>query len=687
MQRGSKRAIGPRLPVVDMKRLLAVVVFCSLDLCGLAEDGNSSNIRLWLDEANQHLVRRDVKQYGQTLQRAWQSEGNVEERVEAGVALARAHCRIDHDPVEARKMLAAAALLGAKPALPRIELAALETFEGDYAAACDAARSALSVSTTAQERREARTGFGQAVCNEILQTTVRSAIAGTPAETDARVREAVELLEPLIQDEPGWQEPSRCQVLLGLLAGNGPGALRAWKSYFFLLPRNATTRQQGELPRDFGDLILVDGQWTHRPLPFTEPGEVLERLLPAFTSGADDSTRKKVVRALAGSRFYPEAAALAMRWNLTPDQTLRDIIIYGRWAENLSRLLAEEYRQHALGKDYRSHLRIPFILDVPVGQTSLEKVIASESKRLWKQRHPDTAFCADRFGLDLGLGFGAVMNHMEASVFSYGHSVLVSDQAVEQYGRKRVMKWVILDGQVCRGYGAWLWNAAANRSGRGVGGWANPPAEFVQTRNQESLHIWEALTAPELNRRLKDRVKHWTAEDDKRAKSDPCGYLRGLSLRLMVRANERLLERLKNKGLRGVELRTLFLKERERLVNESNVVAHEGRHALDLSLEPAGLTGAELEFRAKCSQVVFAPDALLAVGVGNIFSPNINPEGGGHGLANARIMKGLVAWMEAHAREIPSLDPSSPMLPQFDRLTDEQIRAAFRSMDPWGDTP
>jgi hypothetical protein len=69
--------------------------------------------------------------------------------------------------------------------------------------------------------------------------------------------------------------------------------------------------------------------------------------------------------------------------------------------------------------------------------------------------------------------------------------------------------------------------------------------------------------------------------------------------------------------------------------------------------------------------------------VGNIFSPNINPKGGGHGLANARIMKGLAAWMEAHAREIPGLDASRPLLPQFDRLTDEQMREAFRSMDPW----
>jgi len=30
-----------------------------------------------------------------------------------------------------------------------------------------------------------------------------------------------------------------------------------------------------------------------------------------------------------------------------------------------------------------------------------------------------------------------------------------------------------------------------------------------------------------------------------------------------------------------------------------------------------------------------------------------------------------------------SLDRSRPLLPKFDRLTDEQMREAFRSIDPW----
>jgi hypothetical protein len=45
-------------------------------------------------------------------------------------------------------------------------------------------------------------------------------------------------------------------------------------------------------------------------------------------------------------------------------------------------------------------------------------------------------------------------------------------------------------------------------------------------------------------------------------------------------------------------------------------------------------------------------------------------------------MRLLGTWMQAHSTEIAGLDSSRPLLPQFDRLTDEQMRAAFRSMDP-----
>jgi hypothetical protein len=39
--------------------------------------------------------------------------------------------------------------------------------------------------------------------------------------------------------------------------------------------------------------------------------------------------------------------------------------------------------------------------------------------------------------------------------------------------------------------------------------------------------------------------------------------------------------------------------------------------------------------------------------------------------------------MAAHSAEIHGFQASSPALPQLDKHTDDQLRAAFRSMDPF----
>ena len=64
----------------------------------------------------------------------------------------------------------------------------------------------------------------------------------------------------------------------------------------------------------------------------------------------------------------------------------------------------------------------------------------------------------------------------------------------------------------------------------------------------------------------------------------------------------------------------------------------------------------------------------------NVLHPDIGP--GGHGEANLRIVQGLVGWMEEHTDEIDELDPSRPLLPQLYLLTDDQLQAAARDLDP-----
>jgi hypothetical protein len=86
----------------------------------------------------------------------------------------------------------------------------------------------------------------------------------------------------------------------------------------------------------------------------------------------------------------------------------------------------------------------------------------------------------------------------------------------------------------------------------------------------------------------------------------------------------------------------------------------------------------ELEYRAKLSQVAFAPLPRLAFD--GIMSPNVGDDTP-HGIANRWMLEGIERWMRRHAAELP-IDPSAPLLPQLPRLSDASLRAAAAALDP-----
>jgi hypothetical protein len=55
---------------------------------------------------------------------------------------------------------------------------------------------------------------------------------------------------------------------------------------------------------------------------------------------------------------------------------------------------------------------------------------------------------------------------------------------------------------------------------------------------------------------------------------------------------------------------------------------------------------------------------------------------GPHDLAGAKIFDQFRRWMEAHTDQIMGYDPAVPILEQFDKLSDNQIREVARSLDP-----
>ncbi|HSR52228.1 MAG TPA: hypothetical protein VLV83_15485 [Acidobacteriota bacterium] len=309
------------------------------------------------------------------------------------------------------------------------------------------------------------------------------------------------------------------------------------------------------------------------------------------------------------------------------------------------------------------------------------------ARPLWKSLHnddPAAPFSYRQLVEEIGQRFGAYIyfqTHGDIRSLNMGHRISDRRQRIEQYGRTAEVRLIVLDSMVSNGYNTWFWDGEA-----AAGGWVDEEGSIVQVRPSYvdgPLRAWNRLTDPEDRSRIDKRIREHKREDDVRARSDRFAYLPGLALRLRRQAGQSLLAELRSRGLKGPDLKLAFITELSRRIQASSILAHEGRHALDLRdpMRNFFRSRAEKEFRAKLSEVALAPDPRIAL-TGGILSANIGDDSS-HGQANLRIMKGLVRWMTENQGDIQGFDQSRPVLPQVDLLTDDQLREAFRSMDPW----
>ena len=649
--------------------------------------------RAELDAADEALFRHEHERSRELLTRLVGPAYPADVRVQAEVRLATLAWRYFADPATARAHLDAAERLGARPSDAPAERSRMATELGDFDGARAAARRSLAAATTAEERERATVALGRAILGEVLAAErdapagARGRVggrasdgagasggagasagdripdsagaspgglasagpgartAGTPAgarggvagraSTGAELaREALALVRGIVDEQPGALVPSRLQVGLALLAGDGPAALAGWRSYFHLPP--------GARP-----VGLLAG-----------PGAELARLLPGW-SGPGSRGAARVARALAGSRFFAEAVLAG--------PLPRELRGYARFTLRLERLTDSYYQRIAAGR---------------ADPAAYRRQVLGEAAALWPEltwtgraaRVTDEALVREldrRFGALVNFGTTAGQEDLHM-----GHRVVDDRRVISQYGHTARVRFIEIDSLVSNGFESWAWDGRAQH-----GGWADE-ATIVQVRPavaQGSIRAWQELRDPAASARARADVARDSAGDDARAAASPHAFLPGLRGRLRRQGLERLLARVTAGGASGEALRVAFVAAYERATVEGAIFAHEGRHAIDRGLAGQTFTPADLEFRANLSQVVFAPEPRLDLA--KIFDANIG-DATPHGQANLRAVVGAVAWMKAHAGEIAGLDRARPLFPQFDRLTDEQIRAAFGSMDP-----
>jgi hypothetical protein len=524
----------------------------------------------------------------------------------------------------------------------------LERFEPARATA----RQALQAAETADDRAEATLSLAQALVEEQLLAAREGKREAFDAKARGRLAEALALIAPVVAERPGAAAPAQALLDAALLLDDGPHALVAFRSYFV----SAGT----------ADSQLLSGARL-----------ALDDLLPRWMGPkADRADRSALVRALADCRFFSEAVSIALdpraSTGAPPEREsfVRDLVLYEAFLRRARTLTDDYYRDIARGKAKPKRWR---------------SALESDLRRLWKslrweekpppiddkpfEGSPDTAL-GKRFGLLLSGGKTGGVLDLHA-----GHRVIDDQRLVEQYGRRATVRFVALDAMISNGYETWMWDGNAAHGGWGRVGF------IVQVRPAyagSALSGWQELNDPGRRAKADERLTEETERDVARAAGNPYAFLPGLALRLKRQGRVSILEEELAKGLAGDELRTAFLVASERAVLESSIFAHEGRHAIDAEFEKIE-DSATREYRAKLSEIAFAPVPRLAFS--GILADNIGSSTP-HGQANLKLVKGLVAWMEEHRSEIKGLDGSRPLLPQLDRLTDDQLRAAARSLDP-----
>lgn len=540
--------------------------------------------------------------------------------------------RFYHDDSQARAHFGAALATGRDTAATLAELARLAISEGRYRQAIAFAESARRATRDNYAHRLAILQLGRAVSEAALAMRIDG---DQPHETpdDSAAARAVAQLSALVRDAPGRADESRLLLLTALIAGDGAAAVRGIRSYY---------------------LVDVGGPGMHSEVPAAVAE--LERLLPAWRVDASRADRRRIAGAFTRARLIDAAALVA------PDGD--EVVAYAAYCRRLAREAEEYYRRTLLGQSRPDELARAYIR----ASHDLWPHLA------WRGAAPRFFPAASdrelrrRFGalFQLGITGGYYDMHL-------GHIVGAERLTVRQYGHAAAVNFIVLDGIVTNGLQSWVWDDAG-----GHGGWQRADT-IVQVRPifvEHAVGLW--ISADPTRRAREARsVAIDSAFDWQVAAHDSIAYLPGVAARLRRDGRDALIDSLEHAGVPDSTLGDTFVRVVSGIFRESSIVAHEGRHAIDDRL--GTFSAEEREFRAKLSEVAFADRPKLVMS--SIIHPNIG-DATPHGQANARVMYGLIRWMRQHAREIRALDVSRPILPQLPLLTADQLREAFRSMDP-----
>jgi len=591
-----------------------------------------------IDRARAAFVANDLDAAARAYHDVIATDTTSADRIEAFTTLATIAWRIHRDTVTAARLLDSPAIVPDGRGASLRERARMLTEYGQYDEAERDAAEALSVTGPASDSVLAL----QALATARFEHASRARSGSGPSPDSLSA--VVARLKDVVRRSPGSLDPARLLVRGGVLTMDGDAIREGGRSYY----------------------LIGTGDSLHGPLAAQR--RTLEKMLAHDPDPLSGARAAATAVALAASGLFDEAALLARdRQTQRLDPRLVAIVAYHDFLDTLVQTTNAYYRQIALGRGDSAGWR---------------RDIERHGRAVWSRltgRAPTASITFDSVTRVLDQRFNVVVNVGEtAGQFDLhmGHRVVDDRRTVRQYGHEATVRLVVLDGMVSNGYQTWAWDGRASH-----GGWGNKNL-IVEIRRgyvTQPIMMWRQMTDLTEVAKQTRRIAADSVADAASAAAHPMAYFAGVAERLQRDGMLSLLDSLRQSGDSGLVLEAAFEGEYGRAFEESSIFAHEGRHAIDNALG-LDLPTADLEFRAKLSEVAFALRPRLALGA--IISPNIG-DASPHGQANARIMRGLLDWLAAHASEIAHLDPRAPLLPQLPLLTDDQLRRAFASMDPF----
>jgi hypothetical protein len=557
--------------------------------------------------------------------------------------------RLDGDNATAERRFGEALAVGADVSRTQAERARFLSAIGRFDEAASAGEAAIATASNAIEQSRAALAYGRAVLDRLRGVS----IARQTKDDQKRLARARDVIAAVAGTQPLPLDVADAWLETSLRLDDGPLALTAWRAY---------AREGAE-----------HSSWA-------DAGRRLGAILPRWTPRARTQTmRNDLVEALRASRFYDLAVLIATderfrdAGEFAKTERTAELILYTNTLAEIRAMTDACYRDIANRKGD--------------GQKYVAALMGIVQK-FWSQLHFEGAPpppTEDNLVAEFAKRFGAVVNAGRTGGVQdlhFGHIFIDEARAIEQYGRSASIRLVSLDRLVSNGYESWVWDGR-----QAHGGWASDD-RIVQVRPSQAdgaFRVLNRMFDPAQRAELEQKIATLTTLDETLAKTGPAVFLPGLAVRLEWQGNNAILDRLKARGLAGEPLKSAFMIEQSRIKTASSIDAHEGRHVLDKLAFPGQLSSEELEFRAKLSEVVFCEEPRVAFG--SIFNANMGDPSSPHGRANKRVAEGVVSWMDSHRAEIKGLDPARPLLPQFDKLTDDQMRAAMRAMDPWAPKP